>query len=208
MKAGEFLERIYDRIVDAHGYHRETFPPEQEIATLICSDCDDHRRRHGFMKYEFADFVEIDNKIWVISLGNSWGSYPADPYDKDIIALHWLKEPEKPEEELIPRIIEGRVFRNSIVYAMADGRLGLTGKFRSLSFLDNKNRFGEAMATLVRDKMPELSIHDRAPGDMDNLICYLYPANIKYSGHCFGEKVYDQKLVPKLAATIEELLSG
>ncbi|MFH1510099.1 MAG: hypothetical protein ABIF10_00280 [Candidatus Woesearchaeota archaeon] len=204
MKAGEFLEKVYSEIVDAHSYYRETFPLEHDVAALIFSSLEEHKDRHVFMKYNFADFVEIGNKIWALSLGKCWGGYVTESFDKDIIALQWDKEPEKPEEELITRISDGRVFRNSIVYATTNGRLGLTGKHRLSEF--SENMFGEQMARLVREKMPELSINNPGHFDIANMVCYLYPSNIRYSGHAFGEPVYDQRLVKKMAKTIEELL--
>ena len=107
--------------------------PEAEIA----NDSDYHRTKVGYSAYKKVALVTVDGKEWVVALGFACGDYPADRYNCDIAAIP-VSSTGKPNEQLaeeIHDILEGNYyFKNSIVIAMADGRIALNsrGPFREI----------------------------------------------------------------------------
>jgi hypothetical protein len=57
--------------------------------TEIARDSDWHRTKVGYMGYETAGLFEFGGSIWIVGRGEACGSYPADPYDSDILALEF-----------------------------------------------------------------------------------------------------------------------
>ena len=109
------------------------------------------------MGYESADLFQFDGKTWAIARGEACGSYPADPYNTDILALKFeLRRPIKRgrtkrktekqiQEELSETIKRSSYFRNSLICGMADGRLTLT----------ENGRFTESMLRLLQPRISD-----------------------------------------------------
>lgn len=112
-----FLGRRYSR----HSIH---FP--DGVCTEIADDSDWHRTRRGYMRYRSAKILRIGGKRWVLARGEKSGSYPADAYDSDIIAIRIADQGKidaKLVEGVAQAIREGSYFKNTLVCGLADGRL-------------------------------------------------------------------------------------
>ncbi len=132
----ELLKSTYSTLTARHN-------PQQIVLANralaeIASDSDWHRTRVGYMGYENAGLFQFNGKTWAIARGEKCGSYPAEPYDSDILALELLadrKTPEQIQEELSKGIGQGSYFKNSLIFGMANGNLSL----------NKEGRFGEEM---------------------------------------------------------------
>lgn len=171
----ELLKNTYDRLAERNP-HQEIVLAEPALAE-IANDSDWHRTRIGYMKYEKANFLQLDNKNWAIGRGESYGSYPAEPYDSDILALELVYDEKKSEkikekirkgrtldlstisidtempviQERLKRGIENsRYFENTLVCGMADGHLATGG--RSSWY---PNPFKERMLELLKPKIDD-----------------------------------------------------
>lgn len=140
----DLLKRAYERLSQQHKNREITF--SNKALTEIADDSDYHRTKTGYMGYESARAFQFNDKIWVMARGEKCGSYPAELYDSDILALEFPLKGEitkATKEELTERIKESSYFRNSLVYGMADGNLSVNGK----------GRFGKQMLDLLRPKI-------------------------------------------------------
>ena len=119
----------------------------------IANDSDWHRTRIGYTGYESAVLVDNISKQWAIAFGNKCGSYPADPYNCDIAAVP-VSTDGKSEEQVAKEVheaLEGNsYFRNSLIYAMADGKLAVS----------REGRFGQRVLELLRPKVQEFIAQD------------------------------------------------
>ena len=103
----------------------------RQARALIADDSDWHRIRRGFTGYESAVVLEPNEAkmSWVIAFGTKCGSYPADPYNCDIAAVS-ISTRDTPEEQLAADIYaslrRNTRFRNSLIYAMADGEIAIS----------------------------------------------------------------------------------
>lgn len=117
-------------------------------AAEIANDSDWHRTRIGYTGYESAVLVKNGNKQWVIAFGTKFGSYPTNPYNCDIAAVP-ISVDEKPDDQVAKEIhdaLEGNnYFRNSLIYAMADGRLAV----------NSEGRFGQKVFEFLQPKIRE-----------------------------------------------------
>lgn len=114
----------------------------------IANDSDWHRTRVGYMGYENVGLFGLNGKEWAIARGEACGSYPAEPYDSDILALEFdlkglRKTKEQIQEELKEAIGMSSYFENSLVYGMADGNLAVS----------ENSRFGKKMLETLRPEM-------------------------------------------------------
>jgi len=89
LTAEEVINKTFRRIVDSNPSITLAFP--EPVYALIASDCDDHRDRYGYMKYNSAEIITCFERSWAILSGKSYGSYPAEPYKNDIIAVDMTK---------------------------------------------------------------------------------------------------------------------
>lgn len=144
LSARELLEGAYNALKKGG---KEIKLPSKATAE-IANDSDWHRTRIGYTGYESATLLKIGNKEWVVAFGTKCGSYPADPYNCDIVAVQ-LSGDGKPNEEVVSEIhdaLEGNsYFRHSLIYAMADGQLAL----------NKDGRFGQKVLALLRPKVQE-----------------------------------------------------
>jgi len=146
LSARQLLEGVYNSFKDELD-GREVKLPSKAMAE-IANDSDWHRTRVGYTGYETAVLLKIGGKEWVISFGTACGSYPADPYDCDIAAVP-ISTNGKSDEEIAKEIHEalekGSYFRNSLIYAMADGQLAIS----------KGGRFGSKVLELLRPRVQE-----------------------------------------------------
>lgn len=82
------------------------------------------------MRYDFVVLISLGNKFWALGKGRASGSYPAEPYNNDILVLELddsLKN--EPDEKIAENIMEwinsywNSRFRNSIIAAKNSGHL-------------------------------------------------------------------------------------
>lgn len=147
-RAGEIIDIVFKKIKKKYAEQEIIFP--HYVLSLIADDSDWHRTRQGFMRYDSAIIVKLGNKTWVIGKGWSWGDYPAEPYDNDILVTK-LGDSLKNElnQELSKKIMDSissgwnSGFTNSIIAARKSGHL-FTG-----------SRWQEAMTKFVSLKISD-----------------------------------------------------
>ena len=137
----ELLQQVCENIGKELRGKQITLP--NKATSEIANDSDWHRSRAGYMGYESVVLIQIGEKNWALGFGEACGSYPADPYSSDIVAL--LISPDgKSDEELAQEIYKAIettcYFRDSIICGMADGRL----------FLNKNAPFGEKMMGILQ----------------------------------------------------------
>ena len=140
----DLLKKAYEELSQRNKNRQIDFP--SQVTTLIADDSDWHRSRAGYLGYTSAREFQFDGKFWIIARGEKCGSYPADPYDSDILALEFSlegRETKAVERELVKKIGESQYFSNSLVYGMADGNLAI----------NERGRFGKQMIELLRPRI-------------------------------------------------------
>jgi hypothetical protein len=119
------LLRSVSRLLGRKHSRRSLHFPEG-VCTEIADDSDWHRTRRGYMRYRSAKILKLGGRRWVLARGDKSGSYPADAYDSDIIAIPIAdqgKVDAKLAEQVAQSIREGSYFRHTLVCGLADGRL-------------------------------------------------------------------------------------
>lgn len=142
----DLLKNAYKTLSQQHKNQEIIFP--NRALTEIADDSDGHRTRTGYMGYEGARAFQFNGKIWVVARGEKCGSYPAEPYDSDVMALEFpLKGriTKATKEELVKKIGESSYFTNSLIYGMVDGNLAV----------NKKGRFGKQMLEQLRPRIQE-----------------------------------------------------
>ena len=104
----------------ARHHRRITFP------SPIFVEVAKYEKIRGFMNYNNAYKIILNDKTWILARGESSG-YPADMYVGDFIAL---KEDEG-ENNLIEQLKNSTYFKNSLFFAENDGEL----------YINEKNKF-------------------------------------------------------------------
>ncbi len=140
----ELLKNTYSELSKRHSPQEVVFT--NEVLTEIANDSDYHRTRIGYMGYESSGLFQLDGKTWAIARGEKCGSYPAEPYDSDLLALELLVEGKifkQIQEELKERIENSSYFINSLVCGMADGNL----------FSHKEGMFGEEMLKILQPEI-------------------------------------------------------
>jgi hypothetical protein len=135
--------------------------------TEIAIDSDWPRSCAGYTKYDSAIILKIGNKRWAIALGTAYGSYLADPYNCDIVAVP-ISNNEKSEDRILAEIYvaleRNKYFRDSLVYAMVDGQL----------YTKESGRFGKDVIRLLKPKVRKFIAKDLEV-DPDRLTTGLRP---------------------------------
>jgi len=122
LNAHELLQNAYLRLCIIHASREVVF--QHRAFAEIADDSDWHRTRKGYMGYDKADLLRLDGKVWVIARGEACGSYPAAPYDSEILALRFelkredgkRKTKAQTRNELSDAVAGSTYFRNSLVY--------------------------------------------------------------------------------------------
>jgi len=146
LSARQILEGVYNSLKDKID-GKETKLPSKATAE-IANDSDWHRTRVGYTGYETAVLLMVDGKEWAVAFGTKCGSYPSDPYNCDIAAVPVSTNGKSDEEiakEIHEALEEGIYFHNSLIYAMADGRLAIS----------KDSRFGSKVLELLRPRVQE-----------------------------------------------------
>lgn len=186
----ELLKNTYESL-ERRNPHQEIALPEPALS-LIADDSDWHRTRRGYMKYEKTNLFQFNGKKWAISRGESYGSYPARPYDSDFLALELStegKSSEQIQKELIEGIGDSSYFRNSLICGMADGNL----------ILNSSGKFGKKMLELLKPKLPDFVTQKPEYDTSVILASTLQHPTIK-------EMLYKPTFVGFLTETIETIL--
>lgn len=151
LSARQLLEGVYNLLKDKLD-GREIKLLLKAMAE-IANDSDWHRTRVGYTGYETAVLLKIDDKEWAVAFGTACGSYPADPYNCDIAAVPVSTNGKSNEEiakEIHKTLSRGGYFRDSLIYAMADGRLAI----------NKDGRFGQKVLELLKPKIQEFIAQD------------------------------------------------
>lgn len=125
LSVGELLKKTYLNL-EERNMHQEIILPNG-VMTEIADDTDWHRSRTGYMRYEKVDIFDF-GKSWLLGRGEKSGSYPARPYDSDILALEFSienKESAQIQKEIEDKIRLSSYFSNSLVFGYADGNIGI-----------------------------------------------------------------------------------
>lgn len=149
LSARELLKGVYNTLKDGG---REIKLPSKAMAE-IANDSDWHRTRVGYTGYESAILLKVGEKEWTVAFGTACGSYPADPYNCDIAAVS-VSTNGKSNKEIVKEIHgaleKGSYFRNSLIYAMADGQLAI----------NKDGRFDQKVLELLGPRVQEFIAQD------------------------------------------------
>ena len=181
----DLLKNVYSSLQDRNSH--ETISLERQAVSEIADDTDWHRSRTGYMGYGSVDLFDF-GKQWMMGRGERCGSYPARPYDSDILALEFPKaEPKNVQEEIEKKIGGSSYFTNSILFGYADGNIGV----------NKEGRFGGKMMSVIKPKVPEFIVQSPKYDDRFIEMSTLKPLNTK-------EMLYK----PEFAGIITEAIEG
>ncbi len=131
----EIIDITYEKLKKKYSY--QTIPLHGSEFALIAEDRDWHRVKRGYTEYDSVILVRSGENIWALGKGRACGSYPADPYNKDILVLKvWesilrkTKTLEEIAEEIMPWIRMSFGFQNSIIAGKRSGELFVGSKWR------------------------------------------------------------------------------
>lgn len=146
LSARQLLEGVHSLLKDKLD-GKEIKLPSKAMAE-IADDSDYHRTRVGYTGYETAILLKVDDKEWAVAFGTKCGSYPADPYNCDIAAVPVSingKSDEETAKEIHEALNGNSYFRNSLVYAMADGQLAIS----------ENSKYGQKVLELLEPRVQE-----------------------------------------------------
>lgn len=193
--ASEVLEKTLKELAKKHPNRRVIFL--EEVSTTIAVDSDAHRIRRGYMKYKEVRIFQFNGRYWALGLGKACGSYPARPYQSDIIAIEVLPDESVSAEKIAEKIqIEGFGFSSSLIIARADGTLTVE---RNTIFPIEQGSVFYKMREYLNKIIPEFTAEE-----------------IKTSGRCISasdlrpvvtqSQRYKPELVAKLVESIPKIL--
>ena len=188
LRVRELLKNTYDLLAERNEHEEHKF--SSSVLSEIANDSDWHRTRIGYMRYEDAKIYNF-NKEWLISRGEKAGSYPADPYDSDIIGLciDDKIDIESFDEEISKRIRRGQYFKNTLLGGMADGRI----------FGSGGTEQGKKVAETIIPKLEDF-VYQKPEYDQQYIsLSTLGPVNTK-------KMLYKQEFPEFIVETIETVL--
>jgi hypothetical protein len=186
---GDLLNRTYDGLKNRN-QHQEIVL-DSDACAEIADDTDWHRSRTGYMCYKKVDLFNLE-KPWLLGHGKKGGSYPARPYDSDILALEFSsdgKEPRNIQKEIEDKIVASTYFQNSLVFGYADGNLGL----------NKEGRFGKRMMQLIKPNVQKFIAQKPEYNDEVLELSTLSPPFTK-------EMLYKPEFAKSLTEAIETVL--
>lgn len=136
MLAREVLEKTYSSL---RGDLLEVSLKEP-VFVEIGDDSDWHKVVKGYSRYE--KFFILNEK-WVVSLGQKFGKYPADRFDRDIVAVKI--DGIKSNEELFQ---QNEYFYYSLIISLASGEIGT----RVDGFFSSQMRDLKTIDFVIREK--------------------------------------------------------
>ncbi len=197
LTGGEVLEKAYELLLKKYQHKTINFP--NTASAEIADDSDWHRSKTGYMGYKSAAALKINDKSWVLGLGEKCGSYPAEPFDKDILALEYVIDGKKEtqiSDELEEKIRCSPYFRNTVILSMADGQLQL-GNSDYPCFC----RFGSKMKELLKNKFKDY-VAQKPEYDTEVILA----STMDFP--CRKLMEFKPEFVEVLADTIEKVLSN
>ncbi len=143
ISARELLAKVIGNL-EARG---KTFWLPAKVLVVIADDSDPHeasRSVHiGYAEYRSAALLKLGGKEIVVAFGMKFGTYPPESFDCDVAAVEISTASMSEESEVAAAasdaLAENHYFRNSLVYALADGRLAMnprspfTGRLASVT---------------------------------------------------------------------------
>jgi len=120
-----FKKVVAKLVLDLRG-KKICFPAR--IEAEIANDSDWHRNRVGYIGYDEAFLVKVQDKQMVIALGEKCGQYPGDQYCCDLVVAFVLAKSKMPKDikSSVREILSSNTyFHSSTMVAMADGRFGV-----------------------------------------------------------------------------------
>lgn len=186
----ELLEKTYADLVRTNRPRRINF--ESAALSEIADNSDRHEIGKGYMSYEGAGLFECNEGIWMISRGEASGSYPADSYDSDIMALKIDSETASRsdvDEKLREAINNTSYFRNSIIHGTKDGNL----------HAGDLSRFRKTILGVLHPHMERFTV-EKTQHDEDEILASTVDHFYKQT------TTYHLGLVEFLSATIESIL--
>jgi hypothetical protein len=196
LTGGEILEKTYKILCDK--YTSKTITLSDVAMTEIADDSDWHRSKTGYMLYKELSQITINNKNWVLGLGEKGGDYPAEPFGKDILALEYEingKTTEQISKELASKIHASPYFRNTLIMSMADGQLKLATP-DSPCYCRFSEKMKEYLAGKFKEYVAQKPEYDRE--------CVLVST---MDFPCTKEMTFKESFAEFLAETVEAILS-
>lgn len=187
LSVGELIEKTYQTLSNKYNHQEFSFQNHEAI-TEIADDSDWHRTRTGYMQYKSAGVFDFNGQTWVVARGVACGSYPADPYNSDILAFKFSKEGKSSKqikEELIDKISYSSYFINTLVCGMSDG-----------SLVSNKKLFDILKPELNNFVAEQPKYDDR------------YLSTSTLSPICTNSAKYKSEFAEFLASSIENILKN
>jgi hypothetical protein len=190
LKVRKLLEKTYENLAERNPHKEIRFEP---ALSKIADDSDWHRTKIGYMKYESANLFKFNGKNWVVARGESYGDYPARPYDSDITALE--PSEENPTSNYIrSKLASSCYFRNSLIFSLADGNLGVG---TNSPFFENP--FEKRMKEMLEPRIPDF-VAQKPEYDTGALLTSTLQHPVT------KEMLYKPDFVDFLTETIEKIL--
>lgn len=182
--------QIYEGLAKRFDTEPNQFP--EGVYTIIADDSDHHRTRRGNMLYESCVFLRISDRTWVTTLGDACGSYPADPYHRDLTVFECPEDEQSDKVKLVMDFINDNCdwWRYSILMSYSNGNLGVIS-----------NSTHKKIAELIRGKMEEFVVSPMEVNEKLISASTLSPIVTK-------QPSYKPEIVPFLADCIVEFLTN
>jgi hypothetical protein len=196
LTGGEILEKTYKILCGK--CVPKTITLSDVAMTEIADDSDWHRSKTGYMIYKELNQITINGKNWVLGLGEKGGDYPAEPYDKDILALEYEmngKDQKQVDDDITSMIRTSSYFRNTLILSMADGQLKLATPDSPCYC-----RFSEQMRQPLKDNFKDY-VAQKPEYDRE---CVLVST---MDFPCTKQMTFKESFAKFLAETIEAILS-
>ncbi len=111
----QLIEKLFAALRKTKG--AQTGNTVDHTSAEIADDSDYHRTKKGYMVYEDLILLKSQKKHIVLALGEAYGAYPADPYDRDITAVFLQPEDlEAWEKKASGLLKKSTYFHNSLIH--------------------------------------------------------------------------------------------
>jgi len=197
LTGGEILEKTYKILCGK--CTPKTITLSDVAMAEIADDSDWHRSKTGYMLYKELNQITINDKNWVLGLGEKGGDYPAEPFGKDILALEYEptgKDQKQIDSDITSMIRISEYFRNTLIMSLADGQLKLATP-DSPCYCRFSEKMKEYLAGKFKDYVAQKPEYDRE--------CVLVST---MDFPCTKEMTFKESFAEFLADTIEKILSN
>lgn len=135
----ELISSVYLNILQRFPHQEIDFQGEPP-SSVIADDSDAHRSRIGIMFYDNVSLLTVDNKTWVLALGQRTKNYPADQFSFDLKAFRYEKGAQMESEireDLRKRVkgnnpkemSEGYYFQKSLLIGISGRGMVVNNKY-------------------------------------------------------------------------------